>query len=457
MSPTSTFVASSSIPAPAADVFAVYERPGAFERLTPPYEHTWVVRRQGSIRDGDRAELRMKIGPFSRRWLAEHRDYEEGHQFVDVQVQGPFARWEHRHRVEPSGPESSLMIDQVAYRLPLGRLGDVLGRRLVERWLRRMFGYRHAVLAHDAKLHRRAEGRLRRVAVTGASGLLGRSLTALLESGGHTVVPLVRDARRDGIRWSPQRGEIDRSALEGFDAIVNLAGENIAQRWTPKSKARIRDSRWEGTRLLAETITSLVRPPEVFVSVSGVHFYGDTGSVEVDEQSPPGEGFLAEVCRGWEQASRIADTADTRVVNPRMGVVLSPAGGALSKMKLPFSLGLGVRVGDGQQPMSWVGIDDAVGVLYWAILDDRMSGPVNVVAPESVDNAAFTRTLGRVLRRPTPFVIPRTAVKLALGEMGEATLIEGQRVRPVKLEEAGYPFAHTRLEDALRHVLGKPE
>jgi hypothetical protein len=452
----STFVASSPMPAPAEDVFAFYERPGAFERLTPPYERVEVVRRDGSIHDGDRAELRMKLGPLSRRWVAEHRDYEPGHQFVDVQLKGPFARWEHLHRVEPAGPERSVMIDRVSYELPLGGLGTALGRGLVERRLRRMFDYRHDVLAHDTELHRKAEGRPRRVAMTGASGLIGRSLTALLESGGHTVVPLVRGDRRPGIRWSPRGGEIDRGALEGFDAIVHLAGENLAQRWTPKAKERIRESRVQGTRLLAETIASLADPPEVFVSMSAVGYYGDGGDAVLDEGSPPGQGFLADVCIAWEEASRPAEGPDTRVVNPRMGVVLSPAGGALAKLKLPFGLGLGGRVGDGTQYMSWISIDDAIGALYWMMLDESLSGPVNVTAPEPADNRGFTRTLGRVMNRPTVFPVPAPAVKLAFGEMGEATLLEGQRVRPTKLEQSGYPFATRDLEGALRHVLGRP-
>ncbi|MEQ9081796.1 MAG: TIGR01777 family oxidoreductase [Sandaracinaceae bacterium] len=452
-----TFVARSPIHAPADQVFAFHERPGAFQRLTPPYEQVEVVRREGSIRDGDRTVLRMKVGPLSQRWIAEHHGYEPGHQFVDVQVKGPFAAWAHTHRVEPAGAERSTMIDEVEYALPLGFLGRAFGGRMVERRLQRMFAYRHEVLAHDARLHAIAGARRLRVAISGASGLIGTSLRALLETGGHEVLPLVRREAGEGeIRWDPAAGELDRAALSGVDAVVHLAGENIAQRWTDDAKARIRESRVKGTALLAEAIASLDAPPKTFVSGSAVGFYGDAGRASVDERSASGEGFLAEVCRAWEEASHPARDVGVRVVNARMGVVLSPAGGALAKMKLPFSLGLGGPVGDGSQMMSWVSIDDAVGALYYMLLEESLEGPVNVTAPVAVDNAAFTDTLGRVLHRPTPFFVPAPAVKLALGEMGQATLLEGQRVLPSRLEAAGYPFAHRTLEPALRHVLGKP-
>ncbi len=456
MSSAATFVARSVIPAPADEVFAFHERPGAFERLTPPYERVEVVEREGSIEDGDRTVLRMKVGPISQRWVAEHRDYQPGLQFVDVQLRGPFAQWEHLHRVEPKGPDEAVMIDRVEWRAPLGPLGKLVATPMIEKRLRRMFAYRHAVLAHDARLHHHAAGQKLRVAMTGASGLLGTSLTALLESGGHTVVPLVRGDGREGIRWSPGEGTIDRAALEGFDAVVHLAGENVAQRWSEAAKARIEGSRWQGTQVLAEAIASLDRPPSVLVSMSGVNWYGDRGDAWLHESEPRGEGFLAEVTAGWEEASHIAEKAGVRVVNPRMGVVLSPAGGALSLMRLPFSLGVGGRVGDGHQYMSWVSIDDAVGALYWAIIEPSLSGPVNVAAPEPVENARFTEILGHVLHRPTPFPLPESVVRLAFGQMGEETLLESIRVSTEKLEASGYPFAHRTLEDALRHVLGRP-
>lgn len=448
------FVAESVIAASAEEVFAYHERDAALRRLTPPYERMEIVSREGGIRDGARVELRMKTGPIARRWIAEHRGYVRGRQFVDVQKEGPFARWEHTHRFEPAGPESCRVVDEIHYALPLGGLGRALGGGAVRRRLEKVFAYRHAVLGHDMRLHRLSQRPLR-VAMTGASGFLGRNLRALLESGGHEVVPLVRGRGRRGIEWDPEAGHIDRAALEGFDVVYHLAGEPIAQRWTPAAKERIRRSRWEGTRLLATTLAALTRPPAVLVSISGVNYYGVSDAL-ADETSPPGTGFLAEVCVGWEEASSHAMTAGIRVVNPRMGVVLSPEDGALAKMLPAFSLGLGGRIGSGRQGFSWVSVDDAVGALYFCALRRELEGPVNVTAPEPISSARFVEALGEVLRRPVAMPLPAVAIRTALGEMGDETLLGGVRAVPRRLEEAGYSFAQPQIEGALRHVLGRP-
>lgn len=448
------FVAESVIAASAEEVFAYHERDAALRRLTPPFERMEIVGRHGGIRDGARVELRVKLGPIARRWVAEHRGYVPGRQFVDVQREGPFARWEHAHRFEPVEADRCRVVDEIHYALPLGGLGRALGSGAVRRRLEKVFAYRHAVLAHDMRLHRLAERPLR-VAMTGASGFLGRNLRALLESGGHEVVPLVRGQGRRGIEWDPEEGRIDRAALEGFDVVYHLAGEPIAQRWTPAAKERIRRSRWEGTHLLATTLAGLARPPAVLVSISGVNYYGVSDAF-VDETSRAGTGFLAEVCVGWEEASSHAMAAGIRVVNPRMGVVLSPEDGALAKMLPAFSLGLGGRIGSGRQGFSWVSIDDAIGALYFCALRPELSGPVNVTAPDPISSARFVETLGEVLGRPVAMPLPAVAVRTALGEMGEETLLGGVRAVPRRLEEAGYPFAQARIEDALRHLLGRP-
>ncbi|MGF1469889.1 MAG: TIGR01777 family oxidoreductase [Sandaracinaceae bacterium] len=457
MSADSTFEARTEVRASADEVFAFHERPGAFERLTPPYEPVRVLRREGTIRDGDRAVLRLQVGPFHRDWVAEHRDYEAGRQFRDVQRSGPFAAGEHLHRVEPAGPDRSTMIDRVDYRLPLGALGRLLGGAMVRGRLRRMFAYRHDVLRHDLRLHHLARGRSLKVAISGASGLVGSTLTALLESGGHEVIPLVRGADRAGIRWDPSAGTIDREALEGLDAVVHLAGENIAQRWTDEARRRIRASREEGTGLVAEALAGLKRPPSVLVSASAVGIYGDRRGEPLDEAAELGTGFLADVCRAWEAAAAPAAEAGIRVVNARLGVVLSPRGGALAKMLPAFRFGLGGPVGRGEQPMSWIGLDDAVGALYFAVLDERLEGPVNVTAPRPLPFRTFASTLGAVLGRPAFLPLPAFAVKLLFGRMGEETLLAGAPVVPGQLEAAAYPFAHPGLEEALRHQLGRPE
>jgi uncharacterized protein (TIGR01777 family) len=297
-----------------------------------------------------------------------------------------------------------------------------------------------------------------KVAVTGASGLIGSALVPFLKMGGHDVRRLVRRApRAEGeVRWDPSRAEIDASGLEGVQAVVHLSGENLAGgRWTEARKARIRDSRVGSTQLLARTLAALRERPGVMVSMSAIGYYGSQGDAWLDESSPAADDFLARLCVDWEAAAAPAGEAGIRVVHPRLGVVLSPAGGALGKMLLPFRAGLGGVVGPGTQYMSWVARDDVLGALQHALVKDGFSGAFNLVAPEPATNREFTKTLGRVLGRPTLFPVPAFGLRAALGEMAEATLLSSTRVRPRALDEAGYDFRFPSLEGALRHVLGK--
>ena len=295
-----------------------------------------------------------------------------------------------------------------------------------------------------------------KILVTGATGLVGGALVPLLAAGGHEVVRMGRTAPETGdVRWDPERGVLDAKSLEGFDGVVHLAGENIATgRWTAEKKRRIRDSRVRGTRLLAETLAGLERPPGVLVSTSAVGFYGDRGDEELTEASPAGSGFLADVCREWETATEAVQGKGIRVAHARLGVVLSTEGGALAKMLTPFKLGAGGIIGNGRQYMSWITLADTVAALGHLLATDTVAGPVNVVAPAAVTNHEFTRTLGRVLRRPTLFPVPGFAARLAFGEMADALLLASTRVRPVALLESGYAFRHDSLEGGLRHVIG---
>jgi uncharacterized protein len=291
-----------------------------------------------------------------------------------------------------------------------------------------------------------------RVAVSGASGLLGSALLPRLRGEGHTVVRLVRTRPAAGggdVYWSPREGEIDAAALEGVDAVVHLAGENVGARWTPERRRRIRDSRVQGTALLAGTLAALARPPGVLVSASGISYYGDRGDQVLTEEAPPGEGFLAEVVREWEAAAEPARRAGIRVVHPRFAMVLSAAGGALARLLLPFRLGLGGPVGRGQQWMSWISRTDAVEVILAAIRDPGMAGPVNAVAGAD-RNADFARALGRVLRRPALLPLPPPALRLAFGQMAEETLLASTRGDPAVLRARGHRFLHPELEAALR-------
>jgi uncharacterized protein (TIGR01777 family) len=295
--------------------------------------------------------------------------------------------------------------------------------------------------------------------MTGATGLLGTALQAFLTTGGHRVTRLVRRAPGPGeIEWDPAAGRLDPVGLEGVDAAVHLAGENVgAARWTRARRRRIRSSRTQGTTLLATTLARLTRRPRVLVSVSGVGIYGDRGDEPLPDGAPPGApgDFLVEVTEAWEGAASPARDAGIRVAQPRLGAVLSPRGGALAKLLPLFRLGGGGRIGSGRQWLSWLAIDDAVGVIHHALSAEALAGPFNAVAPEPVTNAAFAATLGRVLSRPAVIPVPAFAVRAVFGEMAQSTILASQRAIATRVVASGYPFRHPRLEDALRFLLGR--
>lgn len=293
------------------------------------------------------------------------------------------------------------------------------------------------------------------IAITGSRGLIGSQLVPHLTAAGHQVTPLVRGAPAAGrVSWDPGGSSFDASGLDGVEGVVHLAGENIAaQRWTTAFKQRIRESRTRGTRVLCEGLASMNAPPDVLVSASAIGFYGDRGDEILTEDSGPGGGFLADVAREWEAAVAPAEDAGVRVVLLRFGVVLSPKGGALAKMLGPFRMGGGGIVGSGKQYVSWITLDDAVSAVQHALGVEMLYGPVNAVAPHAVTNAEFTKTLGRVLSRPTMMSMPAFAARLAFGEMANDLLLASTRVRPQRLESTGFEFHHTDLDSAFRSML----
>jgi uncharacterized protein len=296
-----------------------------------------------------------------------------------------------------------------------------------------------------------------KIAIAGATGFIGTAVAAHLAVAGHRVVRLVRkkpDPSRGDAVWDPSRGVLDPVVLDGVGAVVNLAGEPVAERWTAERKRRIKESRIEATTLLAKTMAAMARPPRVLVNASAIGIYGDRGDEVLDEESAPGSGFLADVARAWESAAAPVGERGVRTVFTRFGVVLSAAGGALKEMLPPFKIGAGGKLGNGKQWMSWVTLDDVVAAIEFALTSDRLTGPVNVVAPNPVTNAEFTHELGHAIHRPAVATVPGFALKLAYGEMGEAVLLASQRVLPKALERAGFHFRHPILHDAMRVALG---
>ena len=299
-----------------------------------------------------------------------------------------------------------------------------------------------------------------KILISGASGLIGAALKESLVREGHEAWALTRRKAGGGkreIAWDPRAGIEGDQSLEGFGAVIHLAGASIGARWTPARKTEIRDSRVKGTRLLSETLAVLNGKPEVLLCASAIGFYGNRGGEELDESAAPGTGYLPEVCQEWEAATEPARTAGIRVVNLRTGIVLTPRGGALAQMLFPFKLGLGGPTGPGDQWMSWISLADEVAAIRHALWDKKVSGPLNLTAPHPVTNREFARALGKVLRRPSFLPLPAFAVKLLFGEMGQNLLLDGQKVLPRKLQATGYRFSHPDLESALRFELSKPD
>ncbi len=456
------FRRSTHLDVPRERVWEWHARAGALQRLLPPWQNVRLVSRDPHLEEGARATLELGLGPFRKRWVAVHREVVPGERFVDEQESGPFETWRHEHRFEAAEGGGTTLVDEVEYELPLGVLGTVVAGAYTESSLERMFRWRHGRTARDlarqSRLDREGHGSgERRVAITGATGLIGTDLSAFLNTAGYRVHPLVRRNPRKGsdeIEWRPGEGRVDAASLEGVDAVVHLAGESLLGRWSQEKKRRIRSSRVEGTDLIARTIASLDRPPRVLVSASAIGFYGDRDDEWLDEDSTAGDGFLAEVCAEWEAATAPAEEAGIRVVHLRTGVVLTPRGGALKTVLPVFRAGLGGPLGDGTGWMSWIGLDDVVGAIAHIIQDETLRGPVNAVAPAPVTTREYARELGRLLRRPAVLSVPEFALRGVAGEMAEETLLASTRVRPARLDAAGFSFLTPDLATALRWELG---
>ena len=436
---------------PLDEVWAWHTRPGAMHRLVPPWQPMRVVKETESLADG-RAILGL---PGGLRWVAQHdpAGYDPPNQFVDVLSSDGLMTlpprvigwWRHTHRYSDAGDGRT-------------RVHDIVDTTVPGAALRSTFAYRHRQLAEDLAAHADAAdagaGSLV-VAVTGSSGLVGTALSAFLSTGGHRVIRLVRGAPADAgeRQWDPNRPAAD--LLEGVDAVVHLAGESIAGRFTEQHRRAIRDSRIEPTRRLAETAAG-TPGLKAFVCASAIGFYGhDCGDRLLNEDSPRGQGFLADVVADWEAATGPAADAGLRVVTVRTGIVQAAAGGTLRLLRPLFAAGLGGRLGSGLQWLSWIGIDDLLDIYYRALYDTRLAGPVNAVAPNPVRNTDYTRALAQTLHRPALLPVPSIGPRLLLGKQGAVELAEAdQRVAPVKLQSLGHRFRQPTVADALGHQLG---
>lgn len=432
-----------TVPDQPETVFEWHRRTGAFTRLLPPWQPARILQEAESLSAGT-AVLGFPAG---RRWVAQHEpgEYVDGRTFVDRLVSRPFVvpvSWHHRHDVEPAPGGSTVVVDRVTTNVP---------RRLLEP----MFAFRHRQLADDLAAHREfADAPRLTVAITGASGLVGTAMSAFLSTGGHTVIRLVRHrpTASDERQWDPAAPVPETFA--GVDAVIHLAGHSIAGRFTAEHKARIRSSRVEPTRLLAQAAAEA--GVSVFASASAVGYYGaDRGDESLAEDARPGDDFLAGVVREWEEAALSAASPRMRVVAVRTGIVQSPRGGALRLQRPLFTAGLGGPMGSGQQWQAWIAIDDLVDVYHRALLDPRLSGPVNAVAPHPVRQRAYAAALGRTLHRPALLPTPSFGPRLLLGREGaDEVAFAGQRGIPARLQELGHSFRFTDIDDALRHLLG---
>lgn len=438
---------------PRDDVFAWHTRPGAMRRLVPPWQPMRVVSETDSLADG-RAVLAL---PGGLRWVAQHEpaEFDPPRRFVDVLSSSGvrslpprvIGRWRHTHDFT-DGPVAGTT-----------RVHDTVDTTVPGAALRSTFVYRHRQLADDLAAHRDAAtmgtGPLT-VAMTGATGLVGTALSALLSTGGHRVIRLVRhDPTGAGERrWDPRSPTPD--LLVGVDAVVHLAGESIAGRFTPAHRAAIRDSRVDPTRRLAQCAARIPDGPRVFVSASAIGYYGfDRGDEPLTEDGSRGQGFLADVVADWEEATAPASAAGLRVVTVRTGIVQAADGGTLKLLRPLFAAGLGGRLGSGRQWTSWIGLDDLLDVYYRAVYDERLVGPVNAVSPNPVRNNEYTKALAGVMHRPALIPVPALGPRLLLGEQGARELAEAsQRVIPDKLAALGHRFRQPEVSDALAHQLG---
>lgn len=444
-------------------LFEWHSRQGAIQRLTPPWIELEIISHDGNcIQQGSKIEFQIKLFRFSIAWTALHTHYVKNYLFRDIQTRGPFALWEHTHRFIPLSPRNAIIEDDIRFKLPLKKLTHYF-YPIVKKELSRMIAYRHRVLKHDIEYCQNSiyqKSTKKRILISGSSGVIGSALVPFLQTRGYEVIRLVRDNKKKlaskEIFWNPYSNNLDLDKIGRIDAVINLNGLDISKkRWGRGQKKKIMDSRILSTRLLVRKISSLSQKPRVFISSSAIGYYGNVTDTYIDETFPCGNSFISNVCHQWEVETIPAYNAGIRTVCLRTGVVLTPAGGTLKRMKIPFQLGFGAKIADGNQMLSWICMDDALWAIYHILENDSLHGPVNLTAPYPVTNFVFVKTLSKLFGKRIFFTLPGFMIEALLGQMGRELLISGAGILPKKLMDSGFSFRYPQLLESLKHLLGR--
>ncbi|TYT73373.1 TIGR01777 family oxidoreductase [Desulfobotulus mexicanus] len=433
-------------------VFEWHSRKDALLRLSPPWAMPVHLRQQSGLKTGGQVSMRIPLGPLSLPWKGYYPEVSAPFFFKDIQTKGPFAFWEHSHYFHPDAA-GCRMEDILRFALPAGPAGNFFAAKMVKEKLEKLFHWRQHVLEDDlsAPLPRPMT-----ILMSGSSGLVAESLIPALTTAGHRVIPLVRQRGISGTRfWNPEKGCADPDIMDGVDAVLHLGGEPIGEdTWTEEKKRRILQSRIQGTRFLVQAIKKASHPPKILISASAIGYYGHRKDSVLSEADSSGQGFLARVCRMWEEEALQAQDF-CRVVCLRIGIGLTPRGGALARLYPLFSMGLGGTIGRGRAWMSWIAMEDLVRAIRFLLHAEEISGPVNLTAPQPLQARAFADTLGSTLKRPSGMQLPPSLLHLCLGEMGKEVLMSSTRAYPFKLEAAGFRFRYPDLKSALPMLTGK--